>query len=87
MDTKRIAPSALPFTLYRVNSDESMELVSEHPDFGSGWSAGTHAVTMEDKDHAYSLYARNRLVAKFAHARLMPRFNAERASEMLGILA
>lgn len=87
MDTERIAPRALPFTLYRVNPDESMELVSEHPDFGSGWSAGTRAVTVEDTENAYSLYRGQLRVARFAHNRLRPRFSAERASEMLGMLS
>ncbi len=87
VDTKRIAPSALPFTLYRVNPDQGMELVSEHPEFGSGWRAGTRAVTVEDRENAYSLYRGQRRVAKFGHSRLMPRINAERASEMLGMLS
>jgi hypothetical protein len=87
VDTKSLAPRALPFTLYRVNPGESRDLVSEHPDFGSGWRAGTHAVTVEDKANAYNLYAGTRLVAKFGHARLMPRFGAEHLSLRLGGLA
>jgi hypothetical protein len=85
VDTQRIAPSALPFTLYRMNTDK--ELVSEHPDFRSGWSAGTRAVTVEDTENAYSLYRGERRVAKFGHCRLMSRFNAELASEMLGMMS
>jgi hypothetical protein len=87
VDTERIALRALTFTLYRVNPDESRDLVSEHPDFGSGWSVGTHAVTVEDKENAYSLYVGTRLVAGFGHARLMTRFGAERVALMLGSLA
>jgi hypothetical protein len=87
VDTKRIAPSALHFTLYRVSPDGSTALVSEHPDFGSGWSAGTRVVTVEDRENAYALYRGKRRVARFGHNRLMPKYNAERAVMMLGILA
>jgi hypothetical protein len=42
---------------------------------------------VEDKANAYNLYAGTRLVAKFGHARLMPRFGAEHLSLRLGGLA
>jgi hypothetical protein len=86
VDTQRIAPFALPFTLYRVNPDESMEPVSVHPSFEEGWQAGTRAVTVEDRENAYSLYAGTRRVARFGHNRLMPKYNAERAVMMLGMM-
>jgi hypothetical protein len=75
VDTKRIAPRALPFTLYRVEPDESMTLVSKHPAFGDGWSAGTAAVHA-DRDYAYALYAGNRRVARFGYSRVTPRLSA-----------
>jgi hypothetical protein len=87
VDTQRIAPRALPFTLFRVNPDESMELVSEHPDFRSGWTAGIHAVTVEDRENAYALYGGQHRVARFAHNRLLPRYSTERAVMMLGMMA
>jgi hypothetical protein len=46
---------------------------SEHADFASGWQAGTHVVTSDDKGGAYSLYSPSGIrVAKFGHARLTP---------------
>jgi len=60
--------------------------VSEHPDFDSGWRGGTHAVTVEDRENAYSLYARGRLVANFGRCRLMSRFGAEQISTMMDVL-
>jgi hypothetical protein len=62
------------------------ELVSEHPDFESGWKAGVDAVTVEDKENAYSLYGRGRRVARFGHSRLMPRLGAERLPSLPGEL-
>jgi hypothetical protein len=85
VDEKSVAPRA-PYVLYRVHPDGTEEMVSEHPDFRSGWQAGTRTVTMEDKENAYSLYDRGRRVAKFGHARLMPRFGAERVTSMVGVL-
>jgi hypothetical protein len=75
VDTKRIAPRALPFTLYRVNPNESMDLVSEHPDFGDGWSAGQRAVHA-DRDNAYALYAGSHRMARFGYSRVTPRLSA-----------
>ena len=75
MDTMRIAPRALPFTLYRVNADESMNLVSEHPDFGDGWSAGQRAVHA-DRENAYALCQGSRRVARFGYARVTLRVSA-----------
>jgi hypothetical protein len=77
VDTKRIAPRALPFTLYRVEPDESMTLVSKHPAFGDGWSAGTAAVHA-DRDYAYALYAGNRRVARFLGTLGSPRASQRR---------
>lgn len=51
--------------LYRVQSDGTTEPVSTHPDFPSGWSAGTSAVH-NDRDHAYLLYRGRTRVARFA---------------------
>lgn len=65
--------SRAPFTLVRVHPDGTEEQVSGHQSFEEGWQAGTRAVTVEDKQGAYSLYERGRRVAKFGHARLIPR--------------
>jgi hypothetical protein len=58
--------------LYRVHPDTTEEPVSEHPDFGEGWAAGTSAVHA-DRDHAYALYRGRTRVARFAHARARSR--------------
>lgn len=58
--------------LYRVHPDATEEPVSEHPDFAEGWEAGTAAVHA-DRDHAYALYRGRTRVARFGHARSMPR--------------
>lgn len=87
MDEKSLAPRAC-YVLYRVHPDGTEELVSEHPDFVSGWQAGTRAVTVEDEENAYSLYEGfpRRRVAKFGHSRLMLQVDAERMSSMVGSL-
>jgi len=54
-----------------VRPNDSEEFVSEHPDFESGWQAGTHIVTVEDQKDAYSHYSCERRVARFGHSRLM----------------
>jgi hypothetical protein len=59
-----------------MHPDGREELVSEHPDFQSGWEAGTHAVTVKVKDNAYIPYDRSRCVAKFGYSRLLPRVDA-----------
>jgi hypothetical protein len=88
MDTVTVPPRADEvYVLRRIRPGGGEEPVSEHPDFGSGWNAGTRAVTVEDRENAYSLYRGERRVAQFGHSRLMPRFSAERTSEMLGMLA
>jgi hypothetical protein len=74
------------FTLYRVHPGGSKELVSEYSTFEEGWRAGTRAVTVLDREGAYTLYRNGVRVAKFAHNRLMPRFSSERAPLMLGVL-
>jgi hypothetical protein len=71
MDTSK-SSAFRAYVLVRVNPEGPDEALSEHPDFGSGWSAGTHAVG-EDRDHAFSLYANGRRVARFGHSRLQPR--------------
>ena len=76
MDEKSLAPRA-SYALHRVRSDGTEEPVSEHPTFGADWSAGTHAVTVEDREHAYVLYHGDRRVARFGFRRLMVRFDAE----------
>jgi hypothetical protein len=85
VDEKSVAPRA-PCILYRVHPDGTEEPVSEHPDFESGWKAGTHVVTVEDKENAYSLHARGRRVARFGYSRLMPELGAGRLSTMVGTL-
>ena len=76
MDEKSLAPRA-PYVLRRVRSDGTEEPVGEHPTFEAGWSAGTHAVTVEDREHAYALYHGDRRVARFGFGRLMVRFDTE----------
>ena len=61
--------------LMRVYADGTTEPVSEHPDFADGWNAGTAAVHA-DREHAYALYRGRTRVAKFGHARIMPRLSA-----------
>ncbi len=69
MDTRRIAQPPARYTLRRVNQDGTEQQVSEHPDFGDGWSAGQHAVHA-DGEAAFSLYSGERRVARFCHHRL-----------------
>ncbi len=64
--------TTLAHALYRVHPDGTTEPVSEHPDFGEGWEAGTAAVHA-DRDHAYALYRGRTRVARFGHARSTPR--------------
>ena len=85
MDERSVAPGA-PYVLYRVRPRGVEEPLSGHPDFGSGWQAGTRAVTVEDRENAYSLYHRGWRVAKFGHARLAPRIAAERVASTVGAL-
>ena len=77
MDEKSLAFRA-PYVLRRVRSDGTEEPVGDHPTFREGWSAGTRAVTVEDREHAYALYREGRRVARFGFSRLMVRFDAER---------
>jgi hypothetical protein len=65
-----LSTTTLPYALRRVHMDGTGEIVSEHPTFGDGWQAGTHAVHV-DREHAYSLNAGDRRVARFCHHRLM----------------
>ncbi len=44
------------YALLCVHPDGKEDLVSEHPDFASGWNMGTHTATVLDKGGAYSLY-------------------------------
>lgn len=72
----RDAARVQTFTLVRVHGDGTEEPMSSHPEFGDGWSAGTAAVH-SDKGAAFSLYApTGERVARFAHARVMPRLSA-----------
>ncbi len=59
--------------------------IGSRPDFESGWQAGTHVVTVEDEETAYSLHRRERRVARFGHNRLMPRFGAEQLLLLVGL--
>ena len=74
------------YVLYRVLHDGTQELVSKHPDFASGWSAGQH-MTHEDTENAYSLYFGDRRVARFGHSRLIPRHKATGVFEGLDLMA
>jgi hypothetical protein len=82
----RIAPRA-PYVLYRDYSDGTEEPVSEHHDFRSGWQAGTHVVTVEDREGAYSLCKRGHLVARFGHSRLMLHAGVKGlSSDLMGVV-
>ncbi len=70
-----MSTTTVTHALYRVHPDASEEPVSEHPDFTSGWEAGTAAVHA-DRDHAYALYRGRTRVAKFGHARITLRLSA-----------
>ena len=72
MDTRRIAQVPAPYTLKRVLQDGTQEQISEHPDFGEGWSAGQHAVHA-DREAAFALYRGERRIARFCFHRLTPR--------------
>jgi hypothetical protein len=85
VDSRSLAPR-VRYVLYLVHPDDTEKLVSEHSDFQSGWLAGTHVVTVEDQENAYSLYGRGRRVARFGHSRLMPRFGTERLPSLAGLL-
>jgi hypothetical protein len=71
-----------------VHPEGSEELMSGHRDFASGWQAGTHVVTVEDKENAYSLFAGERRVARFGHSRLRRRVEGveQLLSKMVGAL-
>ena len=80
---KSLAQPARDHVLVRVHADGTEEQVSKHPDFGSGWQAGTHAVH-ENRQGAYSLYAPGgRRVARFCHHRIAPRASSAMAWELL----
>lgn len=61
------------FALCRVEPDGSKELVSRHPTFEEAYSTGTNTVTVLDSENAYSLFFEGRCLARFGHARLMPK--------------
>lgn len=67
--------NTLRYALLRVHPDGTSEPVSEHPDFGEGWRAGQSAVH-SDRDHAYRLVASGQTVARFVHARAIPRVSS-----------
>lgn len=69
MSKSSVARPARDHVLVRVHADGREEPVSEHPDFGSGWQAGTHAVHT-DRENAYSLYRGRRRIARFCHHRI-----------------
>jgi hypothetical protein len=83
-----VSESSVPHALHRVHPDGSEEPVGEFASFEEGWQAGTHLVTCEDYYGAYSLYAGGRLVAHFAHARLLAAgFDTERTPyAMFGVV-
>jgi hypothetical protein len=85
VDERSLAPRP-SYVFYRGRPDGTEKPVSEHSDFECGWQAGTHVVTVEDKENDYSLYERRRRVAKFGHSRLLLRVDAERMSSMMGVL-
>lgn len=63
--------SVAPFVLVEVRADGTEEVVSKHPTFSEGWSAGQEAVHA-DRTGAFSLYRRfpDRRVARFCHHRI-----------------
>ena len=67
--------TTLPYVLVRVHPDGAQDLVSEHPDFESGWAEGQR-MTHEDSPGAYHLLQSDRRVAKFGHSRLTPKRKA-----------
>ena len=79
MDENSVALRA-PYVLRRARSDGTEEPIDKYPTFEAGWRAGTHAVTVEDREHAYALYHGDRRVARFGFRRLMVRFDVERLS-------
>jgi hypothetical protein len=79
VDENSVAPRA-PYVLRRARSDGTEEPIDEYPTFEAGWRAGTRAVTVEDREHAYALYHGDRRVARFGFRRLMVRFDVERLS-------
>jgi len=85
-DTKRrfVPMSTLPYALRRVHADGREEPVGVYPTFGEGWSAGTRAVTVEDREHAYALYRGGRRVARFGFGRLTVGHSAQSVSALLG---
>jgi hypothetical protein len=85
VDEKSVAPRA-PYVLRRVRPDGTEEPVGKHSTFREGWSAGTHAVTVEDREHAYALYRGGHRVARFGFSRLTLTFEAERLPVLLGAL-
>lgn len=76
--------STLPYALRRVHADGTEVPAGEYPTFEAGWSAGTRAVTVEDREHAYALYRGGRRVARFGFGRLTVGFDAERLPFLLG---
>ncbi len=69
-----VKASLAGFVLVEVRADGTQKMVSEHPDFGSGWSAGQAAVHADGNEQkAFSLYVGNpgRRVARFAHNRII----------------
>jgi hypothetical protein len=46
--------------------------------------ARIHAVTVEDRENAYTIYARERRVARFGHSSLIRRVGTERLSSLVG---
>ena len=74
--------STLPYALRRVHPGGSETLVSQHPTFGEGWSAGQRAVH-EDCENAYTLYRGDSRLAGFGSGRLLPRVDAERLPAIL----
>lgn len=74
-----MAKGSVAFVLVEVDAEGNETPVSEHAAFLEGWNAGTsavHAVGNERK--AFSLYVagRGRRVARFAHNRIAPTYNA-----------
>ena len=76
--------TTLPHALRRVHADGTEEPVGRYPTFGAGWSAGTRAVTVEDREHAYALYRDGRRLVRFGFGRLMLSRSAERLPALLG---
>jgi hypothetical protein len=60
----------MQYTLYRIEDDASITLVSEHGDIVAGIAAGKQIVEHEDFEYPYALHTDGLRVATFAEGRI-----------------